>query len=93
MGPKGFVRLPQEEAVAELNHQINSPLAAIRNALYLIACRCSEDPEVRRYLRLADEEVGSIAEILQAARYRSVCATHGLEQRARAASAGRRGMV
>ncbi len=88
MGPTEFAGSFMEDEIAELNHQINSPLAAIRNALYLIQSRCS-DPEVRRYLRLADDEVGSIASILQAACQRNLCATQALRQ-ARAAAAGRR---
>ncbi len=90
MRSKEFRAFVEEDTVAELNHQINSPLAAIRNALYLIESRCA-DPEVRRYLRLADEEVGSIAAILQTAR-QSVCTAQAVTQ-ARAASAGRRGTV
>lgn len=56
-----------KKVVAELNHQINSPLAAIRNALYLIGCR-SQDAEIQRYLALAEGEVVQIAGILQIAR-------------------------
>ncbi len=91
MASTGVVGLFDENAIAELNHQINSPLAAIRNALYLAACR-SSDPEVHRYLRLADEEVSSIAEILQSAQRLSVIAARDLA-RARAASAGTHGTV
>ncbi len=53
--------------IAELSHQINSPLAAIRNALYL-ASRKTTDPELLRYLDLADEEITTIAAILRATR-------------------------
>jgi two-component sensor histidine kinase len=56
-----------ESLAAELNHRINSPLAAIRNALYLAAC-CTADPELHRYLQLANAEVTSIADILRGAR-------------------------
>jgi signal transduction histidine kinase len=56
----------KEELIGELKHEINSPLAAIRNALYLAAAR-ARDPEVRRYLRLADEEVSRIAKVLNEA--------------------------
>jgi hypothetical protein len=56
-----------EGLIAELNHQINSPLAAIRYALYLAACRTT-DAELLRYLELADGEVTSIAQTLGAAR-------------------------
>ncbi len=57
----------RESVVAELNHQINSPLAAIRNALFLASCRCS-DPEVIRYLGLAEREAANIAQTLRKAR-------------------------
>jgi signal transduction histidine kinase len=50
----------QYRLIAEVSHQINSPLAAIRNALYL-AIKRTTDAEVRRYLLLADEEVSAIA--------------------------------
>jgi nitrogen-specific signal transduction histidine kinase len=58
--------LNTKELVRELKHQINSPLAAIRNALYLTSVRFS-DPEVERYLRLADDEVSRIAQVLAVA--------------------------
>jgi signal transduction histidine kinase len=50
----------QYRLIAEVSHQINSPLAAIRNAIYLATVR-TEDTEVRRYLELADREVSAIA--------------------------------
>lgn len=53
--------------IAELSHQINSPLAAIRNALYLASCQ-TEDPQLLRYLNLADEEITAIATVLRATR-------------------------
>jgi len=56
----------QKELIRELKHQINSPLAAIRNALYLTAARVL-DPEVERYLKLADEEASRIAAVLNKA--------------------------
>jgi len=59
--------LSSKDLVAELSHSINSPLAAIRNALYLAACR-TEDPELLRYLELADEEVERISSTLRQAR-------------------------
>ena len=58
--------LRKDELIGELKHEINSPLAAIRNALYLAAARV-RDPEVRRYLRLADEEVSRITNALNQA--------------------------
>ena len=56
----------KKELIRELKHQINSPLAAIRNALYLTAARTG-DPEVERYLKLADEEASRIAAVLNKA--------------------------
>ena len=50
----------QHHLMAEVSHQINSPLAAIRNALFLATCR-TEDPVIKEYLEIADEEVSSIA--------------------------------
>ncbi len=58
--------LTKKELIRELKHQINSPLAAIRNALYLAAVR-ADDPEIERYLKLADNEVSRIARVLREA--------------------------
>jgi len=55
MGPTKYQCL----LLAEVSHQINSPLAAIRNALYL-AAQHSGDPEVAQYLELAEHEVTNI---------------------------------
>jgi len=54
----------KQELVRELNHEIHSPLAAIRNALYLAAIR-SSDPATLRYLELADAEISRIAAVLR----------------------------
>jgi signal transduction histidine kinase len=43
----------------EVSHQVNSPLAAIRNAIYLASKR-TEDPEIIEYLAIADDEITSI---------------------------------
>jgi nitrogen-specific signal transduction histidine kinase len=56
----------KKELIRELKHQINNPLAAIRNALYLTAVRV-KDPEVGRYLKLANDEVSRIAMVLHRA--------------------------
>jgi signal transduction histidine kinase len=56
--------LTKAELTGELKHAINNPLAAIRNALYLAAAQTT-DPEIERYLRLADVEVSRIAAILK----------------------------
>jgi two-component sensor histidine kinase len=45
--------------MVEVSHQVNSPLAAIRNAIYLAAQRTA-DPEIIQYLQIADDEVSSI---------------------------------
>ena len=56
----------KQQLVQELNHEIHSPLAAIRNALYLAAVR-SSDPATLRYLELADAEITRIASVLRKA--------------------------
>ena len=56
----------KQQLVQELNHEIHSPLAAIRNALYLAAIR-SSDPATLRYLELADVEIARIAAVLRKA--------------------------
>ncbi len=56
----------KQQLVRELNHEIHSPLAAIRNALYLAAVR-SSDPATLRYLELADAEISRIAAVLRKA--------------------------
>lgn len=56
--------LSKEGLIQELKHQIHSPLAAIRNALYLATAR-TDDPETLRYLALADAEIRRIAAVLK----------------------------
>jgi nitrogen-specific signal transduction histidine kinase len=56
--------LSREGLIQELKHQIHSPLAAIRNALYLAAVRI-DDPESLRYLALAEAEITRIAAVLK----------------------------
>jgi len=56
----------KQQLVRELNHEIHSPLAAIRNALYLAAVR-SSDPATLRHLELADVEISRIAAVLRKA--------------------------
>lgn len=65
--------------IAELNHLINSPLAAIRNALYLAESR-TDDPELVRYLEICNSEVTSIAAFLREA----LAATEAAKRPARA---------
>ena len=57
----------KRQLVRELNHEIHSPLAAIRNALCLAAVR-SSDPATLRYLELADAEISRIAAVLKKAK-------------------------
>ncbi len=79
--------LTKLELIGELKHEINSPLAAIRNALYLAGAR-SDDPELQRYLRLADEEAARISAILKNAnQIDENKRLHSLECRANAATA------
>jgi nitrogen-specific signal transduction histidine kinase len=56
----------KQQLVRELNHEIHSPLAAIRNALYLAAVR-SSDATTLHYLELADAEISRIAAVLRKA--------------------------
>src|SRR5262252_3453324 len=56
--------LTKQQLIGELKHEINSPLAAIRNALYLAAARTG-DPEIKRYLLLADAEAAHISAVLR----------------------------
>jgi len=56
--------LTKERLIQELKHEIHSPLAAIRNALYLAAVR-SDDLETLRYLELAHAEISRIAAVLK----------------------------
>jgi nitrogen-specific signal transduction histidine kinase len=58
------MELNNQELIQELKHEIHSPLAAIRNALYLVSRRTS-DEEALRYLSLADEEISRIAAVLK----------------------------
>ena len=51
----------------EISHHVNSPLAAIRSALYLAAMR-TDDPEVLRYLSIADAEISSIIQAISSLR-------------------------
>ncbi len=57
---------PIEHLLSELSHEINSPLAAIRNVLYLVSRR-TDDQEIHRYLAIADAEAVSIAATLRRA--------------------------
>jgi len=62
----------QDDVMNELRHEIHSPLAALRNALYLIAVRC-DDFQVLEYVRLAEVEAKEIAAAInRAAASRSV---------------------
>ncbi|HEX3154947.1 MAG TPA: hypothetical protein VHV32_09995 [Candidatus Angelobacter sp.] len=56
--------LSKEGLIQELKHEIHSPLAAIRNALYLAAARI-DDPETLHYLTLAGAEISRIAAVLK----------------------------
>jgi signal transduction histidine kinase len=56
--------LTKLQLIGELKHEINSPLAAIRNALYLAATQ-TDDSELQRYLQLADQEAARISQILK----------------------------
>ncbi len=57
----------KEKLIAELCHQINSPLAAMRNAVYLASSRV-HDAAVLHYLALANDEITAVAVILRETR-------------------------
>ena len=81
--------LSKEGLIQELKHEIHSPLAAIRNALYLAAIR-TDDPVTLRYLALADSEITRIVAVLKNAGnlgVRENKQVHVLTLRADAASA------
>ncbi len=69
----------KNELIAELNHQINSPLAAIRNALFLAANR-TDDPALHRYLELATNELNAIGAILRETRKLVECSRSGKQE-------------
>ena len=56
--------LTKEGLIQELKHEIHSPLAAIRNALYLAAVR-TDDPQALHYLALAHAEISRIVLVLK----------------------------
>ncbi len=56
----------KNELINELRHEIHSPLAALRSALYLIAMRC-DDFRVHEYVKLAEVEAKEIAAALNRA--------------------------
>jgi len=56
--------LTKEGLIQELKHEIHSPLAAIRNALFLAAVR-TDDPQALRYLALAHAEISRITLVLK----------------------------
>lgn len=73
-----------EKLVAELSHEINSPLAAIRNSLYLVGCRTA-DEEIHRYLQIAEYEVVNIAKALHDAQQETECKFQNFRSRTKAA--------
>jgi signal transduction histidine kinase len=66
-----YVSSTQEtlETLSEVAHEINSPLAVIRNAIYLVSKRV-QDPQTLQYLTIADEEVEAISHALRRTRNR-----------------------
>jgi signal transduction histidine kinase len=56
---------PGPSAVAELMHDLRSPLTAISNTLHLLRKEMGEaEGKVRRYLELMDRQVGRIEALL-----------------------------
>src|SRR5207302_7400741 len=49
---------------AAVAHEINNPLEAITNALYLVLSRTPEDDPNRRFLEIANRETGRVSGII-----------------------------
>jgi nitrogen-specific signal transduction histidine kinase len=56
----------QQDTLKELRNEIHSPLAALRNALYLISVRC-DDFQLLEYVKMAEKEALEISNALQRA--------------------------
>lgn len=52
---------------AVIAHEINNPLEAVTNVLYLLRQRANLDPTSRDYIRIADEELARVAHIVRQA--------------------------
>ena len=57
--------LALERVAGILAHEINNPLQAIMNALFLLRDRPSLDEEGRRYAHVAEEELQRVVHILR----------------------------
>jgi PAS domain S-box-containing protein len=50
---------------ASIAHEINNPLSAVGNLLYLVAQEAEEDSIVRQYVAMASQELGRVSQITQ----------------------------
>jgi PAS domain S-box-containing protein len=50
---------------ASIAHEVNNPLEAVSNVLYLLETHPDLGPESRRYVQLAQQEIGRIAHIVK----------------------------
>lgn len=50
---------------ASIAHEINNPLEAIKNSLYLLSTKFEGDPEDRRFLEIANRETERVSGIIQ----------------------------
>jgi len=50
---------------ASIAHEINNPLEAIKNSLYLLSTKFQGDPEDRRFLEIANRETERVSGIIQ----------------------------
>jgi len=53
------------QLAASLAHEINNPLSAVINVLYLLAARSDLDPTVAHYVSIANNEVARISRIVK----------------------------
>jgi signal transduction histidine kinase len=55
--------LAAAEMASELAHQINNPLSAVTGAVYMASLRPNDDPELKKFLTIADNEGKRLASI------------------------------
>lgn len=55
--------LAAAEMASELAHQINNPLSAVTGAVYMACLRAGEDPEMKKFLTIANDEGKRLADI------------------------------
>lgn len=75
----------QHESLARLIQEVNEPLTAIRNAVYL-AATCGNEQKIRALLQMADAEVTRIVRLLVLARAEADALAHAAADAQKAAA-------